>query len=125
MPETSEAQNLIKASIFDATFETWCLDHYPAVDASAQWDYFVRQCLAKDYRYARFRQAFQNSFTWENSPAQRTSSRTSPASQQETRLGKQGMQTYQAAQNLMARRRAREGHRPELRSLSQGPECDE
>lgn len=84
IPDTEDGQEALKASIFDSSFAAWHDKRFPHADAEAQWEYFVNQCLAKDYRYASFRQAFMNSFAWENSPAYRTTHATSRASPQET-----------------------------------------
>jgi DNA-binding Lrp family transcriptional regulator len=71
MPEEPEAQEAIRLAIFDTNFDTWLTRRYPQTDAEIQWEFFVNQCRAKGYEYLDFRSAFMNSFTWDNSPAQR------------------------------------------------------
>jgi DNA-binding transcriptional MocR family regulator len=72
MPEDPEDQSRLQANILDEAFEVWRSERYPQAPALPQWEHFVNQCLSRSYRYADFRRAFMNSFTWENSPAQRT-----------------------------------------------------
>jgi hypothetical protein len=69
MPDDLDEQAALKATVFDARLAVWLEARYPHVDAHAQWDWFVRYCLARGRTYANFRAAFQNSFGWEHSPA--------------------------------------------------------
>jgi hypothetical protein len=77
MPVEESAQAAMAKSILDEKFELWRNENYPDSDPVLQWNYFVNQCLARDYRYADFRAAFMNSFAWGNSPTKRPQTHTS------------------------------------------------
>lgn len=102
MPEDQQAQDTLKTSIFDDAFESWRQGNYPEADAGAQWAFFVSRCLARELTYARFRQAFQNSFTWANSPAQRGyrgAARASP--EPNGRISEKGRRSVEAAKRII------------------------
>lgn len=79
MPKSLAEQETLRTNLFDASFSAWLTRRYPDIDAEAQWEWFVNQCLMKEYAYADFRAAFQNSFGWGNSPAQHPNAHGSPS----------------------------------------------
>jgi len=101
MPDDEREQYRLKDTIIDLPFAAWKDKRYPEADTEAQWEYFVSQCLAKGYLYANFRQAFMNSFAWENSPAQRPA-RASP-SRLLDRLSDRERMTAEATMRILQR----------------------
>jgi hypothetical protein len=70
-PDVMEQARLY-ASITDPAFMAWYARKGLTLHLDDQWEAFVRSALAKDYRYADWRSAFQNWLTSEyQQPARR------------------------------------------------------
>jgi CelD/BcsL family acetyltransferase involved in cellulose biosynthesis len=66
-PTDPDAQDTLRALVFDAHLAAWVREKGLTLDLAAEWERFASKALAKGYQYVDWRQAFMN---WLTSPYQ-------------------------------------------------------